>query len=198
MTLELWNTFATFGTFAVIAATAIAALVQLRHARGSNQIAAMAQLQDATQTPQFTAAEHFVRAELATKLKDPEFRYQIAHRSARTDENITLMADVSRVGNYYENMGLLVRTGLVDRDLALNMWSDGVTVLWNLLAPYAAIARQRSGDAVWENFEYIVVLSQDWLAAHPKGAYPAAVRRIAPKNPWLEADAQYAASRVSA
>ncbi|MBV8366944.1 MAG: hypothetical protein JO194_10675, partial [Candidatus Eremiobacteraeota bacterium] len=41
MNLELLNVFATLGTFVVISATAIAALVQLRHARSSNQIAAM-------------------------------------------------------------------------------------------------------------------------------------------------------------
>jgi hypothetical protein len=40
MSLELLNTFATLGTFVVIAGTAIAAIVQLRHARSSNQIAA--------------------------------------------------------------------------------------------------------------------------------------------------------------
>jgi 23S rRNA G2069 N7-methylase RlmK/C1962 C5-methylase RlmI len=49
MTLEFLNTFASFGTFAVIAATAIAALVQLRHARSSNQIAAMNELQEVYQ-----------------------------------------------------------------------------------------------------------------------------------------------------
>jgi len=40
-------------------------------------------------------------------------------------------------------------------------------------------------------------LAQDWLAAHPRGAYPAGVRRITEKDEWLEADAQYATSRAS-
>jgi hypothetical protein len=44
MSLEVVNTLATFGTFVVIAATAIAALVQLRHARSSNQIEALAEM----------------------------------------------------------------------------------------------------------------------------------------------------------
>src|SRR6516225_2718268 len=134
MTLELWNTFATFGTFVVIAATAIAALVQLRHARGSNQIAALTQLAEAQETQQFDVADHFIRSDLAAKLQDPEFRYQIANRAARTAENITLMRQVSTVGNYWENMGLLVRTGLVDRDLAMNIYADTAAVTWNELA----------------------------------------------------------------
>jgi hypothetical protein len=199
MTLELWNTFATFGTFIVIAATAIAALVQLRHSRGSNQIAAYTQLEEAKQTPQFDIAEHFVITELAAKLQDPEFRYQILNRPARTDENLTLMGHVQTVGNYYEGLGLLVRTGVVDRDLVLNLWSDTASLAWDRLAPYAAITRQRlGGDAVWENFEFFVVLSREWLKAHPKGAYPPGVPRIPLKNAWLEADTQYAASRASA
>jgi hypothetical protein len=39
----------------------------------------------------------------------------------------------------------------------------------------------------------MAVLSKDWSAAHPKGAYPAGVRRIGLKDEWLEADKQYAA-----
>ena len=51
MRLELVNTLATFGTFLVIAATAIAAVVQLRHARGSNHIAALNELRETTESP---------------------------------------------------------------------------------------------------------------------------------------------------
>jgi hypothetical protein len=36
------------------------------------------------------------------------------------------------------------------------------------------------------------------MAAHPKGTYPAGVRRIGLKDEWLEADKQYAASLVPA
>ena len=46
MSLELANTLATLGTFVVIAATAIAAILQLRHARTSNQIAALNELRE--------------------------------------------------------------------------------------------------------------------------------------------------------
>jgi hypothetical protein len=41
MSLEAWSTVASLGTFLVVAATALAALVQLRHLRSSNQIAAI-------------------------------------------------------------------------------------------------------------------------------------------------------------
>ena len=196
MTLELWNTFATFGTFFVIAATAIAALIQLRHARSSNQISGLSDLQDAFQTPQFQTAFQFVRTDLAAKLEDPEFRYQLANRAARTNENQTLIGQISTVGNFYESTGLFVKTGLLDRELALSLWAGTATQDWDLLAPVAAMLRRSLGDALWEHFEYFVVLSQDWRAAHPNGSYPLGLRHIALKDEYREPDARYAASRV--
>ena len=56
------------------------------------------------------------------------------------------------------------------------------------------MARRSAGDALWENFEYLAVLAQDWLAMHPKGTYPAGVRRLTLKDEFLEADRQYVAS----
>jgi hypothetical protein len=198
MTLELWNTFATFGTFVVIAATAIAALVQLRHARGSNQIAGLTELQRVFQSPRFVEAAQFVRTGLASKANDPEFRYQLANRDARTTENQKLIARMNSLGVFYENMGLFVKAGLIDRELALSLWSLNGAKDWEYLAPTMAISRRRFGDAFWEDFEYFAVLSQDWLAAHPKGTYPHGVRRIDLRDDYREADRQYAASRVSA
>jgi hypothetical protein len=198
MSLELWNTLATFGTFIVIAATAIAALVQLRHARGSNQIAALKDLQDETATPRFAEAEQVVINDLPAKLKDPEFRYYLATRCATTNENQAVRIAARDIGNHYERLGLLVKTGLADRDLTLSLWASNAKQSWDLLAPYLAIGRLRLGDVLWENFEFFVVLSREWLAAHPKGDYPANLSRITLSNEWLEADKQYAASRVPA
>jgi hypothetical protein len=79
MSLELWNTFATFGTFLVISATAIAAIAQLRHARGSNQIAAINELRETGERAEFRAAQHFVVTQLPEKLHDPAFRYQVVN-----------------------------------------------------------------------------------------------------------------------
>jgi hypothetical protein len=194
VSLELANTLATFGTFAVIAATAIAAVVQLRHARSSNQITALNELRETTESPGFLDAVDFVQGELSTKLQDPAFRYQIAIRSARTDETRALLAKINTIGNFYESMGVFLETRLVDREPVLQLW-DGVVILtWGHLAPYAAILRRSAGNALWEKFEYLTVLAQDWIAARPKGTYPAGVRRIEIKDEWLEADGQYAAS----
>ena len=191
MSFELVNTLATLGTFVVIAATAIAAIVQLRHMRGSNQITALNELRETMESLEFTAASQFVRAELSSKLRDPAFRYQISNRSARTDEYRALIGKMSLLGNFYEAMGLLVKTGLVERPLVMEMWSKNVLNDWERLAPYVASRRRVTGDGLYENFEYLVVPAQDWVAAHPKGTYPVGVPRLALKDKWLEADKRY-------
>ncbi len=118
--------------------------------------------------------------------------------SARTDETRALNAKINAIGNFYEGIGALVTAGLVERELVLQIWGDNVVTAWEKLAPVAAMARRGKGDVLRENFEYLTVLSQDWAAAHPKGTYPAGVRRVTLKDEWLEADEQYAASLATA
>ena len=193
MSLELVNTLATFGTFVVIAATAIAAVIQLRHARSSNQIVVLNEIRETMESPEFQAARHFVRAELPKKLQDPAFRLQFAEPWRRTEELRPLFEKINATGNFWENVGVFVKAGLLDRDLALDLWSGVAIGAWERFAPLVAI-RRRGGEGIWENFEYLTVLAEDWVAAHPKGTYPAGLRRIDLKDEWLEADKQYAAS----
>jgi hypothetical protein len=201
MSLELANTFATFGTFVVIAATAIAALVQLRHARSSNQIEALAEMRQEAASAEMMPALRFVRFDLSEKLKDPAFRYQMANPRTLTEENMMARIYASRILNYYDGMGALVKSGLADKNLVLdNSFATlGAITMWNQLSPLIALLRQALGDpSFYENFEYPIALAQDWKAAHPNGNYPAGVRRLDLNYPWFDADKQYAASLAPA
>jgi Domain of unknown function (DUF4760) len=198
MSLELVNTLATFGTFLVIAATAIAAVVQLRHARSSNHIAALNEIRETMESADFSSAEQFVMMDLSGKLQDSAFRYQLVPGAKRSDESRALLTKINKVGNFYESMGMLAKAGLVDTNLVVEMWSGVVVGAWDKLAPFIALRRRSDGDALLENFEYLTVLAQDWIAAHPKGTYPAGMRRIGLKDEYLEADNQYAASLAPA
>jgi hypothetical protein len=122
------NTFATLATLLVIAATALAAIIQLRHARSSNHIAALNELRETQETPHFQAGQQ------------------------------SALTELRRYGDL------------------------------------PATARRRSLG----NFEYLATLAQDWITAHPNGAYPAGRRRIPLKDEWLDGDKQYAASLVPA
>ncbi len=195
MSLELWNTLATVGTFLVISATALAAIVQLRHMRGGNQIAVLTELRASLQTPEYLKAVHYIYSELPARMKDPAFRYQLANRTARTVENNEQISNAEIVGDFYENMGVLAKTGLVDRRLLMDIHSAIILDAWNALSDVTAILRAHYGRVIYENFEYLVVLSEDWNAAHPDGSYPQNVRRIDLPNKWRSADEEYSAAR---
>lgn len=104
-----------------------------------------------------------------------------------------LVAKMFTVGNHYENMGLLVKMGLLDRDLVLQTWYINAIGAWEALARIIKMLRRDGDESYYAHFEYLV-LSQDWAAAHRKGTYPHGVRRIEIKDAWLAADRQYAAS----
>ena len=196
MSLELFNALASFGTFVVIAATAIAALVQLRHARSANLIEGISDMNRAFSSGDYQMAQTFVLTQLKQHWRDPEFRFQYLNRAARSAENRPLITKILLVANTYEGLGLMVKRRLIDREMALDMYSGNAIAAWDALTPVAAAARHKGGRAVWENFEYLVVLSRDWVAKYPDGAYPRGVPRIELDYELRDADAQYALSRV--
>jgi hypothetical protein len=188
MTFELVNTIATVATCLVITATAVAALIQLRHMRAGNQIVAFGELSKAWESSQMLAAHKYIDTQLARDLQDPIFREAIANRLARTDETHTKVRHLLNFGHFFESIAVNVKEGLIPRGLVLRMWSDIIAFGWKRLEPVVAIFRREQDPLAYENFEYLVVLAEDWLAAHPNGAYPPHMRRLKPKDPWLEAD----------
>jgi hypothetical protein len=197
MSLELFSSLANFGTFVVIAATAVAAIVQLRHARSGNQIAALTELRDAFQSQEFSDAMAFVETRLGELVKNPEFRYQLENRAGRTGEFEREINTMRLVGNYFEDMGALIASGLLDGNLTNMLYSSDLTRAWDSLQPLVAIVRRRGGKAVWENFEYATMLAQRWIDAHPDGGYPPHAARLELSDKWLEEDRAYALTRVA-
>jgi hypothetical protein len=190
MSLELINTLGTVTTVAIVAAAAIAAMVQLRHLRAGNQINAMLSIGESLDK-EFLDAQHFVQKELAAALKDPDFRaYSAAmSRGIPPPEAPRVYIEVRRaaiaVANKYEELGILVRHGIVDQDLFIERYVNIIGQGWAALETFTAFSRAASGtDSIWENFEYLAVLSQDWIKQHPEGVYPKGVRRMQLHNPW--------------
>jgi hypothetical protein len=174
MSLELWNTIGTVGTFVVITATAIAAIMQLRHMRSSNQIAALNELRETMESEHYRAAIGFVGSELPKLLADPRQRERLDQYPLERD-----LQAISTVCNFFENVGTLVKHEIIDADIALDMWSLVITINWDRLAPFIARRRRISHrQAVWENFEYLTVLARTYIEQHSNGDYPKGVARI--------------------
>ena len=187
MSAEWLTAAATAGTFVVIAASAIAAMFQIRYLRSSNQIATLTDMRQTMDSPQFQAALAFVMEELPERLKDTELRRIFITRAAQGQRPLPAgFESVRSVANFFTNIGILVRTGIVDRATVCYLWHDAVLRAWRCIAPVKANFRALAGEDPWQNFEYLAVLCQDWVNRHPHGLYPQGVPRMPSPDLWPE------------
>ncbi|HEY9180611.1 MAG TPA: DUF4760 domain-containing protein [Candidatus Baltobacteraceae bacterium] len=154
MSPEWVAAIAAAGTFIVIAASAAAALFQLRHMRGSNQIVALTECRETLESPEFREAQRFVSYELPKRLNDPN-----EARKAATLPFSGEYEAIATVANFFEIMGLFVKSGIIDKRIACDFWAFVVVRNWNALSPLVSYVRKTVGtSALWENFEYMAVL----------------------------------------
>jgi hypothetical protein len=181
MSAEWVTAIATAGTFVVIAASAIAALIQLRHMRGSNQIVALTECRETLESPEFREAQRFVSYELPKRLTDPE--------ECRKAAQIPFTGEYEAIGtvaNFFESMGLFVKTGIIDKKIACDFWSFVVLRNWNALLPITSYVREKIDQpALWENFEYMAALSERFQIEHPS-AYPSGMPHMPADNSIIE------------
>lgn len=182
MALEVINTVAALVTVSIVAAAAIAALIQLRHLRAGNQISAFFSVAEKLDGREFAHALALIGSSLEEALAEPEFReYEITmfRRSAppKVDQRyVEMHRAVVLVGNTFELMGLLVKNGIVDPKLFVEQYCGVTLSAWKRLAGYTALGREAGDPNGWELFEYLAVISEDWLNSNPS-SYPKGVRR---------------------
>lgn len=181
MSAEWVTAIATAGTFVVIAASAIAALMQLRHMRGSNQIIALTECRETLESAEFRDAQAFVSYELPKRLADPEEAQKAAQLPF-----ISEYRAIATVANFFESMGLFVKTGIIDKKIACDFWFFVVLRNWNALLPVTTYLREHLGQpALWENFEYMAALSEQYRKSHAS-TYPEGVRRMPQDRSLIE------------
>ena len=175
---------ASAGTFVVITASAIAALLQLRHMRGSNQIIALTECRETLESPEFREAQRFVSFELPNRLSDSEECLKIAQLPFSGEYQA-----IGTVANFFESMGLFVKTGIIDRNIACDFWAFVVLRNWDALLPVTTFVRDKLGtEALWENFEYMAALSKSYSERYPS-SYPKGLEHM-PKDRSLINDVQ--------
>ena len=193
MSLEAWSTVASLGTFVVIAATAIAALVQLRHTRSSNQIAAITEMRETLESERFGQARRFVAEQVPKLLADP------AERNKLGDQIFPPEIDAVRdVANFFEAMGAFVKLGIVDQALVCDLWDGVVFRWWKQLEPIIVIRREVSDRGLWANFEYLAVICEKSLSETHGDHYPRGMRRMTIDTRSLEAAAAFAKHHADA
>ena len=191
MSQETLSTGAAIGTFVVITATALAAVVQLRHLRAANQVAAVRVLLEEFEGSELRDAFHFVRAELPGRLEDPVFREEL--RTGKTDR---MTHPEITICNFFDKWGAHYREGAIDRRAFMRQMA-GVTVsFWSRLEPAIALTTYPTGvNSAFEAFEYLTVEARMWIARHPNGDYPKGKPRISLIDPWLQIDRGAAAGQ---
>ncbi|HEY1976750.1 MAG TPA: hypothetical protein VGG89_09410 [Candidatus Baltobacteraceae bacterium] len=171
MSLEWVTALATLGTFIVIAASAVAALLQLRHMRGSNQIAALTECRETLESEAFQDARQFVMTVLPERLKDPDLERQLLQPIFPKE-----LRSASNVANFFESMGAFVRFNIIDRTIACDLWCGVVLSSWSAMLPVTRL-RRRLDPGIWENFEYLAVLSKQFVERCPS-SYPRGMPRM--------------------
>jgi hypothetical protein len=167
---------ATAGTFVVIAASAIAALLQLRHTRGSNQIVALTECRETLESDEFQNARQFLSLQVPELMKDPEMQRRLERPFFPAE-----LRPAGNVANFFESMGAFVRFNIIDRRIACDLWCGVVVSSWNAMLPITRI-RRRLDPGIWENFEYLAVLSQEFMDRYPT-SYPAGMKRMPIEEP---------------
>ena len=194
MSLELLSTLSSMATALIIAATAIAALVQLRHLRAGNLITALLTIENEMDNQEFRDAERLVREELPQMLVDRDFcRYVFAldrhEKITQSDDRyVSVRQAAVLIANTFENLGALVKRGLFDKNLFLDIYCSVVVGFWTDLSGFTALRRAAAREPrIYENFEYIAVISRRNLATQGS-EFPPGIERFAVSLPEGAAD----------
>jgi len=192
VSLELVSAIASLVTAVVIAATAIAAIIQLRHMRTNNQIAAFLAVRSEFDSDAYRNASSIVRREFPAIWEDAGFcAYMIAILTDREPiekaRYIEARFAARLVSNTHENLGVLIKSRLVDKDLFLDVYSFTVVSMWDDVQGFVALVRALINEpALYENFEYLASIAKDYTVARVP-LYPSHAKRLAPQVPPLAA-----------
>ncbi len=178
-------------TAVVIAGTAVAAVIQLRHMRSGNLIEAILSFRAMLEDEEHRKANRLLRGgDLARALDDPQFRrylYRISKRLPVEDVPqgyLDLFEAAGALGNSFELIGGMVRNRVVAPEVFLANYWWVVTSSWSRMREYIALSRVYTGtNSLFEDFEYLTVISGEWAARHPN-SYARGVARMPLTNPY--------------
>ena len=164
--------------------------------RSANSISAMLALRALLDDERHTRARNRVLSGAVEKtLAEPGCRrylraihgdYQCAEEDQRYAD---VVSEFGLVLSVFESIGSMVKHGSVNKLEFLDIYCYTVLTSWRRLEPFIAYVRAcADNDAIGKNFEYITVLSRDWID-HGEPTYPRGMPEIAMRNPYpLEDD----------
>ena len=164
---------------ALIASAAAVALVQIRHLRDQNELAAFIQLFATYNSPDARRARHFVTNELAERLRDPRYLREIVEgRLNDHPEGLVL--------NYFNQVGHLMMTGVVKSKRLLHEHVGVAPMMWKYLLPVIALRRTAFPEFM-TSFEWFVIHCDTLDSA----AASARLRKQTPPGLWSKLDVHH-------
>src|SRR5579863_9260135 len=135
---EMVSAIASVVTTVLIAATAVAAMSQLRQLRLASQLEGVLALHREFNSSEMNHVRVYVRDALPERLKDP--RFVAALRSGEIDfhEHKELL-----LANFWEKIGSLVREGVLDPEIYLQIGAYRCVEHWEQLRRVIEIVREK-------------------------------------------------------
>jgi hypothetical protein len=176
---EAFNAVATGATFLVIAVTAIAALIQLRHIRKGNWLAAQLTILEMWHSDKIQTAYDYIKTELPEKLEDPQYRAELEHGPIVRSKHLEMtMVD------WNAQLGLLLEQELID-DAFISMYMPAIRTSWNRLAPVLAILRRSRNTSIL-HFDYLYARAIQFETRRPD--IFGKIERPTIDDPWISVD----------
>jgi len=171
-------------TEAIISATAVAAVVQLRHIRASNELAAFNEAMEIWYEPAVQEGFRFIQRELAAKMEDPAFRADLDTAGVVDHKAHPELNPV----DFFDNIGVMVSLGLLREEIILHPAGQLIESLWKTMSPSIAIMRRRRGPQLYVSFEYLAHRANEWAKRYPEGFQAKVWDRLPNPDVWLATD----------
>jgi hypothetical protein len=142
-------------------------------------------MRETLESTSFLAARRFINHELPRLLEDPENRKKLSLPGPVPPE----FEQVRMVAGFFEAAGGLVKRGIIDKDIVCDLWAPTFMNGWDRLSSWVMTRRITNNvPALYENFEYLAALSQEYMRKHPNGTYPTNFPRPPSGEPFPEAE----------
>lgn len=150
--------------------------------RSSNQIVSLNDIKARLDSELYRDAMRFVRETFPARYHEPEVR-RLLLESRRPKE----FEPIALVANVFEELGMFVRLGYIDREIACAVWGRTILECWSKLEPFISNHRRAFNHPEdWTNFEYLAVMSQRANREGRMAAYPPRIERMPASAPWSE------------
>lgn len=128
---------ASVGTFLVFVITATFALRQLRSSNRSNQLAGLQAVSAHSNGSEFERWFKFALKELPNRMEDRSFREGLKDDPVDRDVHLEL-----RLANWYEEIGILAKYGVVHEAPLIEFLRGGPETAWQALQPTVSLYRE--------------------------------------------------------